>query len=143
MGVVRELVVFLTACFVAPSYSVQEVKVILTHPQIAEVDYHITMFTMCLSEVISSPVSFNLKAVDENIAFPLQKNITFGGPNSDSKMPKVVFVYANAIGKTDIKVTFSDSAIQPLAQHDKLEVVVVNSLFLKSINAVIGWVYFF
>ncbi|XP_066918183.1 cystinosin-like [Clytia hemisphaerica] len=62
-------------------------------------------------------------------------------------MPQIVFVYGNEVGSTHINVTdgrnvsLLPDGTHPIANKE-VQVRVVHSLTLQSINVVIGWVYF-
>ncbi|XP_047123413.1 uncharacterized protein LOC100211656 isoform X1 [Hydra vulgaris] len=122
------------------SIELKKIKMTVTDGQAVELEYHVTMFTIQLSKPVSEPVTLNLTAENQNIAYPLKNSITI--LPSDDTTPQLVFVYGANIGNTYIDITFNSTEIEKDEKHDRVRIVVVNSLAIKFINILIGWVYF-
>ncbi|XP_065657908.1 cystinosin isoform X4 [Hydra vulgaris] len=122
------------------SIELKKIKMTVTDGQAVELEYHVTMFTIQLSKPVSEPVTLNLTAENQNIAYPLKKSITI--LPSDDTTPQLVFVYGANIGNTYIDISFNSTEIEKDEKHDRVRIVVVNSLAIKFISILIGWVYF-
>ena len=106
----------------------------------AEIGDHVTC-TMRLSIPTLEPVTFSLVSEDSNIAYPINKNVTF--LQDEATLPKVIYLFANRVGETFINVTRSDSNQTALnGKTYKIKVIVVHSLKVRLVNIIIGWIYF-
>lgn len=123
-------------------HQVLAVDVIVTDCQTVEVEYHITMFTLRLSDTIDAPVNLELQTEDKDIAFPLKTNFTFRPEHGTN--PQIVFVYGNKVGTTHIQVIPEkhSNGTDKISCSKKVKIMVVHSLTLQSVNVVIGWIYF-
>lgn len=126
------------------SRAVHGAVVDFTEMRPAEIDYHLSMLTMRLSEGINESIWFIVDTDDNNVAYPLKKKIVFNP--SEATTPHVITIYANKVGNTKLRIVNSSSnskTIRPRKHQDEVKIVVVYSVLLQSINAIIGWIYFF
>jgi len=117
-----------------------EISLTITECPTIEVDYHVAMFTMHLSEAVDSPVTFQLESDHTNIAYPLKESVTF--QPSDGITPKVLFVYGANVGYANIKVYYNDTRVKLSDRNGGIDVLVVHSLFVTTVIQIFGWIYF-